>query len=479
MLEGVTLTFAAGWTGIVGDNGCGKSTLAAVAAGRLHPDAGFVFGCASAVICPQDCAEEPEMLFEFACDYDPDARRLREKLGVEEDMLWRFPSLSCGEQKKVQVAVALWRAPDVLVLDEPTNHVDAACRGQLVEALRAFKGVGLLISHDRDLLDELAENCAMCEFGAWTMRPGNYSRAKGEALRERAETEHRKLVAAKTARRLEAEARDRAEKASRTAARRSKRGLDPRDSDARARIDLAIFTGRDGKAGRLARRMEARADEARADEAGLRVEKRYDGYVSFGDVRRSHGTMVEVPAGAVACGDGMLAFGDLRVDAGEKIGVVGRNGTGKSTLVRHVMSAVESRQGADDVLYVPQELSRAAVDELRSWLDGLSDAQRGRAASMLVQLNARAESMLDPSGLSAGEARKLMIVRGAMESRSLMVMDEPTNHLDLHSVEALERALSAYDGALLLVSHDARFLKACVDALWVVESGRVREEFVG
>ena len=142
VLEGVTLTFAAGWTGIVGDNGCGKSTLAAVAAGRLHPDAGFVFGCASAVICPQDCAEEPEMLFEFACDYDPDARRLREKLGVEEDMLWRFPSLSCGEQKKVQVAVALWRAPDVLVLDEPTNHVDAACRGQLVEALRAFKGRG-------------------------------------------------------------------------------------------------------------------------------------------------------------------------------------------------------------------------------------------------------------------------------------------------------------------------------------------------
>ena len=86
--------------------------------------------------------------------------------------------------------------------------------------------------------------------------------------------------------------------------------------------------------------------------------------------------------------------------------------------------------------------------------------------------------MLDPSGLSAGEARKLMIVRGVMESRSLMVMDEPTNHLDLHSVEALEGALSAYGGALILVSHDMRFLEACVERLWVVEGGRVREKYI-
>ena len=478
VFEALTFTFASGWTGIVGDNGCGKSTIVGVAAGRLAPSAGSVSGCASAVVCPQDCAEEPAMLYDFACDYGDEARRLRERLGIGDDMPWRFSRLSCGEQKKIQVAVALWRSPDLLVLDEPTNHVDAACKAQLIEVLRGFKGVGLLVSHDRGLLDELASSCLMCEFGVWTMRPGGYAQARREVERERAEVVHRKLVAARRAKRLEAEARERSEKAARTAVRRSKRALDVHDSDARARIDLAIFSGRDGKAGKLARRMTARADGARADEAKLRVEKRYDGFVSFGDVRRTHGTMVRVPAGCIVCGDSLLTFDDLRVDAGEKIGVVGRNGAGKSTLIRHIMAQLTTRYDPHDVLYVPQELTRELERCLREWLEALSDAERGRAASMLVQLNARAESMLDPSGLSAGEARKLMIVRGVMESRSLMVMDEPTNHLDLHSVEALEGALSAYGGALILVSHDMRFLEACVERLWVVEGGRVREKYI-
>lgn len=112
------------------------------------------------------------MLYDFACDYGDEARRLRERLGIGDDMPWRFSRLSCGEQKKIQVAVALWRSPDLLVLDEPTNHVDAACKAQLIEVLRGFKGVGLLVSHDRGLLDELASSCLMCEFGVWTMRPG-------------------------------------------------------------------------------------------------------------------------------------------------------------------------------------------------------------------------------------------------------------------------------------------------------------------
>ena len=157
---------------------------------------------------------------------------------------------------------------------------------------------------------------------------GQLLAGEGEALRERAETEHRKLVAAKTARRLEAEARDRAEKASRTAARRSKRGLDPETATlahaSTLRSSRAGTARREGSRG-VWRRGPTRRGLTRR---GCASRSAMTDTSRSGDVRRSHGTMVEVPAGAVACGDGMLAFGDLRVDAGEKIGVVGRNGTG-------------------------------------------------------------------------------------------------------------------------------------------------------
>ena len=358
VFEALTFTFASGWTGIVGDNGCGKSTIVGVAAGRLAPSAGSVSGCASAVVCPQDCAEEPEM--STISHAIMASKRVICERSCASRTICRggFQKLSCGEQKKIQVAVALWRSPDLLVLDEPTNHVDAACKAQLIEVLRGFKGVGLLVSHDRGLLDELASGCLMCEFGVWTMRPGGYAQARREVERERAEVVHRKLVAARRAKRLEAEARVRSEKAACAAARRSKRALDVHDSDARARIDLAIFSGQDGRAGKLARRMTARADGARADEAKLRVRKtlrrirvvrrcsphaRHDG----ASPRRQH-----------RCGDSSLTFGDLRVDAGEKIGVVGRNGAGKSTLIRHIMAQLTTRYDPHDVLYVPQELTR-------------------------------------------------------------------------------------------------------------------------
>ena len=148
-LSGVTATFPQGWTGIVGDNGGGKTTLCLVACCLLQPDAGTVTPPLVSLYCAQDASEPPANLEDFAFAYDSAAVRLRRDLAVGDDWAQRYSTLSGGQQKRLQVACALWAAPDVLAVDEPTNHVDAATRRAITAALSRFGGIGLLVSHDR------------------------------------------------------------------------------------------------------------------------------------------------------------------------------------------------------------------------------------------------------------------------------------------------------------------------------------------
>ena len=138
VLHGVTLSLPTGWTGVVGDNGCGKSTLARIVTGELRPTSGSVgpYGLVS-YYCEQDSDRPPAALLDFAAAWDRDAVRLRDALGIGDDWAWRFGELSSGQQKRLQVAVALWSRPDVLVLDEPTNHLDAHTRKAVLLALRS------------------------------------------------------------------------------------------------------------------------------------------------------------------------------------------------------------------------------------------------------------------------------------------------------------------------------------------------------
>lgn len=104
---------------------------------------------------------------------------------MEDDWPWRYDTLSCGQQKRLQVACALWQRPDLLVMDEPTNHVDVPTREAVTAALARFKGVGLLISHDRALLDALYSQCLFMAAGQVTARPGGYSQGRGQEQLER------------------------------------------------------------------------------------------------------------------------------------------------------------------------------------------------------------------------------------------------------------------------------------------------------
>ena len=151
-LDDVSLAFASGWTGIVGPNGAGKSTLVHCICGTLAPDQGAVTPRVRGAVCRQSTATPPETLEEFACDYGSTAVKLRSLLEIEDEQLWSYAMLSHGERKRIQIACALAAEPQVLALDEPTNHLDAPTRALVAQALSSFKGVGLLVSHDRALL---------------------------------------------------------------------------------------------------------------------------------------------------------------------------------------------------------------------------------------------------------------------------------------------------------------------------------------
>ena len=449
ILSNVSVAFPEGWTGLLGDNGCGKSTLARIACGIIRPDAGSVTGGLFAVMCAQETDEPPEGLYDFAADYGREARELRRIFRIDDDM------------------------PDVLVADEPTNHLDADAREQLAQALARFRGIGILVSHDRELLDALVDRCVSFEAGGkLVVRPGGYTAAHGQADLERASAVRERAAAKEQLARLSAEQDRRAHEAARADARRSKRHIDPKDKSAKAKTALAIYTGQDGAAGKKTVQMNAQVEAARQRVAQAFVHKRYDGDLWVDAHPSPRKTVLHVPAVTIPCGPGSLIIPELFVGHTDHIGIVGPNGAGKSTLLAHLRGLM-----ADDlaILDIPQELDARERERTIQGVLELSDAERGRVLSTVAQLNSDPDRILEGGRTSPGELRKLMLAAGMQRHPVLIVMDEPTNHLDLHSTEALERALAGYPGALLLVSHDHTFLSACTTRIWEVRDGSVQE----
>ena len=465
-LRGVTATFPRGWSGIVGDNGSGKTTLALVACGILQPDAGIVSPRLLALYCAQDATEPPGNLDDFALSYDGTAMRLRHDLGIDDEWLWRYGTLSSGQQKRIQVACALWAEPDVLAMDEPTNHVDVATKRAISAALAQYGGVGLLISHDRELLDTLCSQCLFLANGSATMRPGGYSQGSSQAHLERETAVHMRETIRKEKARIEREARRRSEEASRSDGKRSLRGIDKHDGDARHRRRVAVVSGKDGQAGRLSSRMEGRLEAAEARLAATRIEKRYDSDIWLDTTPSRRKVLLRMEAQSLCLGDEVLILPALHIGNTDHVGLVGENGTGKTTLVKHIVASLPH---GTRMLYVPQEPDEGQRRIALETLYDLGSERRGRALSIVAQLNSEPERILEGDAISPGEMRKLMLALGILDEPELIVMDEPTNHLDLGSTEALERVLVAYPGALLLVSHDATLIEATTQISWRIE----------
>ena len=180
ILSDVSFTCSPGWTALVGGNGAGKTTLLGLAAGTLAPVRGTIrrTHLVTVATIAQRVDEPDPAIVELAYNYEHAALRWRARLGLGDDDLERWPTLSPGERKRWQLAAALATEPDLLLVDEPSNHLDADALALATDVLAGFRGVGLLVSHDRALLDRLATQTLQLEGGRVRAWPGNYAAAR-------------------------------------------------------------------------------------------------------------------------------------------------------------------------------------------------------------------------------------------------------------------------------------------------------------
>lgn len=465
-LEHVSVTFPQGWTGIVGDNGCGKTTMALLACGLLCPHSGAVTPQLVTAYCPQDSSVAPDCLEDFATDWGSEALRIREAFRIDEGWLWDFDKLSGGQKKRVQIACVLWRLPDVLVLDEPTNDLDAPTRDLLLRGLKTYEGIGIVIAHDRLLLDRLASQCVLFEGGSVVVRPGGYTKAVGQQQVERESAQRCREEARREEKRLHAEACRRRQEAARSKSRLSGKSLDKHDNDGRGKLRLARVTSKDGVAGRASAALESRLARAEGKVNELRCVKRYEGSISFpGRAARSR-SVIRCRECTRNAGELTLHVPELWVGPTDRIGVVGANGAGKSTLIRYMTGLVGD---GVECAFIPQEVGETERGAALCRLRGLSAADKGKVLSLVAGLNSDPDRLCQGVDISPGETKKLLIAEQLLREPNLLVLDEPTNHLDVGSIEALQQALASFPGAIMLVSHDRMMVDAVCDILWVIE----------
>ncbi len=173
-----------------------------------------------------------------------------------------------------------------------------------------------------------------------------------------------------------------------------------------------------------------------------------------------------MPEGDLRAGELMLYTPELWVGPSDHVGVSGRNGVGKTTLLRYARKLVPDQV---EYAFIPQEVDARVRQAALERLHALDDADKGRVLSLVAGLNTDPDALREGSNISPGELKKLLIAEQLLHEPNLLILDEPTNHLDVGSIEALERALAAFPGAIILVTHDEQLLHAISTVHWRID----------
>jgi ATP-binding cassette subfamily F protein 3 len=378
-------------------------------------------------------------------------------LGFADDALDRpLETFSGGELTRASLARALGGDPDLLLLDEPTNHLDVASLEWLEQELQSLDAGIVLVAHDRWFLEAVSN--AVLELGG-----GRSIYFSGPWHAWRLEKAARASAAGKAAERLSADI----ERLERFVARF-------RYKNTKAKQAQAKLT----QIGRLDRERR----EARNELESLEIRRRRLGF-EFLDPPRSGRTVVEAKRLRVAAGEKeLLADASFAIDRGEHVALVGPNGSGKTTLLETLLARREPLAGSARLGHgvVPAYFSQHEIelDETGSVLECAQKAtglRRPEAMNLLGRFlfSGWEEQDKAVAKLSGGERRRLALALVVASGANFLLLDEPTNHLDLESREALEAALEAFPGTVLLVSHDRALLDAVAERTLAIEGGAI------
>lgn len=498
LFDNLNLTIGAERIGLVGRNGVGKSTLLSLIAGIAAPISGTVNRAGVVGVLPQLHAPPPGARLADLLGVGPAWDRLcriEAEEGTEEDLIeadWTLPgrvaaalaevglsrrdasdpaaALSGGQMTRAALAGLLIAAPDVILLDEPTNNLDAGARGLLADVLRRWKGGAVVVSHDRSLLRGMDRIVELTSLGATSYGGGYdlYAERKAQAV---AAAEHDLEAAERQVRQAAREAQvARERKARRDAAGRkfAAKGSEPKILLG-AQAERAELSG--ARDGRLADRAAQDAAQAR-EAADARVERlrRLAFDLPSCDLPAGR-TVLDFDGVGFAYPDGPRVLSDVsfRLTGPERVALVGGNGAGKSTLIRLATGGLAPTTGTVNrgVAAALLDQRAAVLDETQTILENFrrlnpaAGANEAHAAlARFLFRNVAAHQTV--ATLSGGERLRaaLACVLMAADPPQLLILDEPTNHLDLDSVQAVESALAGYDGALLIASHDEDFLDA-------------------
>ena len=470
ILSDVDLELGPGWHGLVGANGSGKTTLLALVAGDLEPRTGTVRRSGHVVRCSQVVDTPGSQVHAFASSQEPGAYAVRGRLGVETEMIERWDTLSPGERRRWQIAAALYAAPDILLLDEPTNHLDSETAAVLATALESFRGIGILVSHDRDLLDRLTVSTIRVSAGTAQVWNAPYSVARLEWGRAEAAARAELATATRTVRSLERRLDDERRESETKSARwkRSQRVAGAGDHDASSAARTARYRSAQASAGNRITAVRDETARARAARQQLGTTRDHRGPITFDGSPAPRPVLVEF-AGDLTIGSRVLADGiELSVSRESRVRIAGRNGAGKTTLLRELARRWDLP--SQRLLYLPQDVSEDEAVEALTQLRNRSSEELGRTLQLFARLGGDPESVLTSAVPSPGELRKLLIADAIGRDVWCLMLDEPTNHLDLDTVEALEAALAGFRGAMVVVSHDNRFASAVCDSTILLES---------